>query len=110
MEQNSHILKETHRMFQWESFRQSLIFHESSRWASLDHLLVFGESVVVDHCGGQWCISGPDPVMETTSSMNKVGPLIFSLLVHVSIAQVTDTRVCEIHVYGDIFRRNAPCS
>ena len=47
MEQNSHILKETHRMFQWESFRQSLIFHESSRWASLDHLLVFGESVVV---------------------------------------------------------------
>merc|ERR1719282_904067 len=25
--------------------------------------------------------------METTSSMNKVGPLIFSLLVHVSIAQ-----------------------
>ena len=46
------------------------------------------------HCGGQWwCISGPDPVMETTSSMNKVGPLIFSLLVHVSIAQVTDTHV-----------------
>ena len=78
----------------------------------MDHLLVFGESVVVDHCGGQWCISGPDPVMETTSSMNKVGPLIFSLLVHVSIAQVTDTRVCERDTcHGcDIFSSNVPCS